>query len=77
MVSEGEEGLYSLVFIRCRPPASLVSFRMDARFYNPGGYVYVRVLCCVPPAVWGESVCGGGGVGGRVGVGEKRESERV
>lgn len=38
-VAEGEEGLYSLVFIRCRPPASAVSFRMDARFYNPGACV--------------------------------------
>lgn len=35
-MADGEEGLYSLVFMRCRPPASAVSFRMDARFYNPG-----------------------------------------
>jgi hypothetical protein len=35
-VEEGEEGLYSLIFIRCRPSSGAVSFGMHAKFYNPG-----------------------------------------
>ncbi|GAB5032083.1 protein gpr107-like [Nannochloropsis oceanica] len=34
-VAAGEEGLYSLIFVRCRPPLSAVSFNVNAKFYNP------------------------------------------
>lgn len=34
-IAAGEEGLYSLIFVRCRPPLSAVSFNVNAKFYNP------------------------------------------
>jgi len=34
-IAAGEEGLYSLIFVRCRPPLSAVSFKINAKFYNP------------------------------------------
>lgn len=37
-VLEGEEGLYSLVFVRCSPPSASVSFKIHAKFYNPGPF---------------------------------------
>lgn len=35
-VAPGEEGLYSLIFVRCQPAPSAVSFKIHAKFYNPG-----------------------------------------
>lgn len=35
-VTEGEQGLYSLVFVRCKPLTGSVSFKMHAKFVNPG-----------------------------------------
>mmetsp|Transcript_305 Transcript_305/g.376 ORF Transcript_305/g.376 Transcript_305/m.376 type:complete len:449 (-) Transcript_305:92-1438(-) len=37
VIPAGEEGLYSLIFVRCLPQGSAVaSFHLDATFYNPG-----------------------------------------
>ena len=39
VVKKGEEGLYSLVYARCEPDESkegASSFRLEAKFYNPG-----------------------------------------
>jgi hypothetical protein len=37
-VTEGEQGLYSLVFVRCNPPQGSVDFKIHAKFYNPGPF---------------------------------------
>ena len=37
IVEPGASGLYSLIFARCRPVGQhFVSFRLDAKFHNPG-----------------------------------------
>lgn len=35
-VNAGEEGLYALIFVRCQPSSASVSFKIHAKFYNPG-----------------------------------------
>ena len=49
-IAPGEEGLYSLVFVRCRPPLSSVSFKINAKFYNPGrSHPPTHPPTCLPP----------------------------